>query len=186
VHAMIEKSTPETIATCACDRPLCSEYSGSTGPKLRSTNCSPKITTIIRMKFWNASTLRNVTRPRSAGSAVLGVRGVFVVHHVHQHQTNRVEHGRREKRAPQREHARQHAANQRTDARTDPLRSLHEPDRRRHPVARPPTRRPWRPTTIRSGEQSLHGAYRQHLHARVTLVHRRKQHDEADEATARP
>jgi hypothetical protein len=48
---MIENSTPETIATCACDRPACSTYSGSTGPKLRSTNCNPKITTIIRMKF---------------------------------------------------------------------------------------------------------------------------------------
>ena len=61
VHAMIENSTPDTSATFARPTPTASTQSGSTGPKLRSTNCRPKITAIIRMKFWNASTSRKVT-----------------------------------------------------------------------------------------------------------------------------
>ena len=44
-------------------------YSGSTGPKLRSTNCRPKITSAINRKFSNASTSRNVTDRRAAPSA---------------------------------------------------------------------------------------------------------------------
>ena len=163
--------------------PLCSTYSGSTGPKLRSTNCRPKITDHHQDE-------------------------VLEREHVAERRRARARPARLARRASRDRRTSTCTIDQRQPRRTPPSRGTRAADpttrraRRRSPARRPdrsaapsararsrsasgraaPIRRPSRQTAIRSRRT---GPARSRIastcQARVTIRHRRQQHDEADE-----
>ena len=118
------------------------------------------------MKFSNASTLRNVTRP-FADRLSRGAAPALVVHEEHEHDRDQVETGGDEERAPQSDDLRDGAADDRAERRPEALRRLHEADRLRHPVARRRIGRHRQRQRAVAGEESLERAQREDVPRRA-------------------
>ena len=89
------------------------------GPRLRSTNVKLKTTPMRSMKFSNASTFLNVTRPVGVGggSVVRAREPALVVHEEHEHERDEVEGGGDEERLAQADELRDDAADHRAERR---------------------------------------------------------------------
>ena len=179
VNASIEKRIPAARGTSDEAYPSWPRCSGNTGPKLRSTICSPKRTSITSRKFSKARIEVNGVRWRP--SAVCGGPGRLPVQRADHDEGNTVYAGGHEKRIPQANGGREDAPDDRSKCRPQTLRRLHGADRRRHFLARGRERRHRDVQRAVARKEPLQDPQRQQMPRPDHVRHRDHDEHEADE-----